>query len=56
MTFFAIKTESLSIVKCGLILKMQDVFENTRCLDLSNATILSLFAMCGTNGTTKTVL
>ena len=31
------------IVKSVLILKMQDVFENTRCLDFSNATVLSLF-------------
>ena len=30
------------------------MFENTRCLDLSNATVISLFAMlCGTNTTTK---
>ena len=46
MTFFTIKKEPLSIVKYILILKTQDVFENTRCLDLSNATVLSLFAMC----------
>ena len=45
MTFFTIKKEPLSIVKYILILKTQDVFENTRCLDLSNATVLSLFAM-----------
>ena len=37
------------IVKSVLILKTQDVFESTRCLDLSNATVLSPFAMlCGT--------
>ena len=51
---FAITTEPLSIVKSILILKTQDMLENTRCLDLSNATALSLFAMlCGTNITAK---
>ena len=43
------------IVKSIFILKTQDMFENTRCLDLSNHdTVLSLFAMlCGTNRTAK---
>ena len=51
---FAITNEPLSIVKSILILKTQDIFENTRCLDLNNATVLSLFAMlCGTNRTAK---
>jgi len=51
---FAITNEPLSIVKYILILKTQDMFENTRCLDLSNATELSQFAMlCGTNRTAK---
>ena len=43
--FCVIKNESLFIVKYVLMLEMQDVFENMRCLDLSNTTILSPFAM-----------
>ena len=52
--FSTIKIEALWNVKSVLILKTQDVFENTRCLDLNNATVLSLFAMlCGTNRIAK---
>ena len=48
---FAITNEPLSIVKSIFDV---DMFENTRCLDLSNATVLSPFAMlCGTNRTAK---